>query len=180
MNDEAVYHQHVGFIRSNVRRLGVADDAADDVVQSVLLVLFRRQQEFEGRSSLKTWIYGIIVRVVRDHRRSVRRRGTPGMLGGDAIDPCSLAAPADQGTEALLDRAAAARFVRELLDELEDEKREVFVLAELEQVPLREIAEALREPLGTVASRLRAARAAFERAARRRRAVEEWRLRWMT
>jgi RNA polymerase sigma-70 factor (ECF subfamily) len=167
------YPAHVAFVRRSVRRLGVADDAADDVVQSVLLVVFRRLPEFEGRSSLKTWIYEIVVRVVHGYWRSVRRRGTPGMLVADAVDPCSLPAPADQRPDALLSGATTARLVRELLDELEEDKREVLVLAELEGVSLREIAEVLHLPVGTVASRLRAARAAFERAARRRRAADE-------
>ena len=176
-NFDAVYDAHIEFIWRSVRRLGVPDASTDDVVQAVLLVVFRRLEAFEGRSSVKTWMYEIIVRVVRDYRRTVRRK-SPHLGGADPDDPSLLAAPASERPDALADRADAARVVRELLDELDDDQREVFVLAELEQLTLREIAEVLRERPGTIASRLRAARSAFEGAAKRRRMRDEWRLRW--
>jgi RNA polymerase sigma-70 factor (ECF subfamily) len=167
---DEVYDTHVDFVWRNARRLGVDDAAIDDVVQSVFLVVFRRLDDFEGRSSLKTWIYEVLVRVVREHRRTLRRKSPPRVQGGDAVDPATLMAPAEERPDRLADRSAAARIVRELLDELDDDKREVFALAELEGLTLREIAEVLREPPGTIASRLRAARVEFERAANRRRA----------
>jgi RNA polymerase sigma-70 factor, ECF subfamily len=169
---DAVYEAHVDFVWRNARRLGVEDGAIDDVVQSVFLVVFRRLDDFEGRSSLKTWIYEVLVRVVREHRRTLRRRSPPRVEHGEPVDPATLTAPASERPDRLADRADAARVVRELLDELDDDKREVFALAELEGLTLREIAEALREPAGTIASRLRAARVEFERAALRRRAKD--------
>ena len=174
---DAVYDAHIDFVWRSVRRLGVPDAAADDVVQAILVVIFRRLDDFEGRSTLKTWVYEIVVRVVRDHRRTVRRK-SPHARDPDPVDPASLAAPAGERPDAVADRADAARIVRELLDELDDDRREVFVLAELEQLTLREIAEVLHERPGTVASRLRAARAAFEAAALRRRLRDERRLSW--
>jgi RNA polymerase sigma-70 factor, ECF subfamily len=169
---EAVYEAHVEFVWRNARRLGVEDAALDDVVQSVFLVVFRRLDDFEGRSLLRTWIYEVLVRVVREHRRTLRRKSPPRVQGGESVDPMTLTAPMDERPDRLADRAAAARVVRELLEELDDDKREVFALAELEGLTLREIAEVLREPAGTIASRLRAARTDFERAAVRRRARE--------
>jgi RNA polymerase sigma-70 factor, ECF subfamily len=174
---DAVYDAHIDFVWRSVRRLGVPDAAADDVVQAILVVIFRRLDDFEGRSSIKTWVYEIVVRVVRDHRRTVRRK-SPHASDRDPVDPAGLAAPADERPDAVADRADAARVVRELLDELDDDRREVFVLAELEQLTLREIAEVLHERPGTIASRLRAARAAFESAARRRRLRDQRRLSW--
>ncbi|MCL2450563.1 MAG: RNA polymerase sigma factor, partial [Polyangiaceae bacterium] len=165
------------FVWRNVRRLGVPDGAADDVVQSVFLVVFRRLDDFEGRSSYKTWIYEIVLRVVREYRRTMKRK-SPHAAGGDPVDPATLTAPAEQRPDTLADRAQAARIVQELLDGLDDEKREVFVFAELEGLTLHEIVEILHEPPGTIATRLRAARAEFERAAARRRARDQRRLRW--
>jgi RNA polymerase sigma-70 factor (ECF subfamily) len=173
----AVYETHVDFVWRNVRRLGVPDGAADDVVQSVFLVVFRRLDDFEGRSSLKTWIYEIVLRVVRDHRRTVRRK-SPHAADADPIDPTTLIGPAEQRPDALADRAETARIVQELLDGLSDEKREVFVLAELEGLTLHEISQILHEPPGTIATRLRRARAEFERAAARWRACEQRRPGW--
>jgi len=166
---DAVYEGHVDFVWRNARRLGVEEAALDDVVQSVFLVVFRRLDDFEGRSSLTTWIYEVLVRVVREHRRTLRRKSPP-RAEQESVDPATLTAPLDERPDRLADRAAAARVVRELLDELDDDKREVFALAELEGLTLREIAEILREPTGTIASRLRSARADFECAAVRRRA----------
>ena len=174
---DAVYEAHVDYVWRNARRLGVDDSATDDVVQQVFLVVFRRLHDFEGRSSLKTWIYEVLVRVVREHRRTLRRRSPPRLAGDEPVDPATLTAPAHERPDHQADRAAAARLVRELLDQLDDDKREVFALAELEGLTLREIAEILREPPGTIASRLRAARADFERAAMRQRAREQWRSR---
>lgn len=167
---DALYEGHVDFVWRNARRLGVETAALDDVVQSVFLVIFRRLDDFEGRSSLKTWIYEVLVRVVREHRRTLRRKSPPRSEPWAPVDPTTLTAPVDERPDHLADRAAAARVVRELLDQLDDDKREVFALAELEGLTLREIAEILREPAGTIASRLRAARVEFERAAVRRRA----------
>jgi RNA polymerase sigma-70 factor (ECF subfamily) len=85
------------------------------------------------------------------------------------------------GDEARLgphERAAEREAVRQLhaiLDELDDEKRAVFVLAELEQMTVPEIAEAVEANLNTVYSRLRAARREFEQAVARHRARDEWR-----
>jgi RNA polymerase sigma-70 factor (ECF subfamily) len=171
---QKLYEAHADFVWRNARRLGVDASAIDDVVQSVFLVVFRRLDDFEGRSSLKTWIYEVLVRVVRDHRRTLRRK-SPGTTAGDsdASDPAELVAPADLRPDHLADQAAAARLVRELLDTLDDDRREVFAMAELEGFTLREIAEVLQEPPGTIASRLRAARMDFERAVRRRRALDE-------
>ena len=173
----AVYEAHVDFVWRNARRLGVDDAATDDVVQGVFLVVFRRLDDFEGRSSLKTWIYEVLVRVVREHRRTLRRKSPPRFPGEAPVDPATLTAPAHERPDRLADRSAAARLVRTLLDELDDDKREVFALAELEGLTLREIAEILREPAGTIASRLRAARVDFERAATRQRAREQRRSR---
>jgi RNA polymerase sigma-70 factor (ECF subfamily) len=168
-----LYEAHADFVWRNARRLGIDVATIDDVVQSVFLVVFRRLDDFEGRSSLKTWIYEVLVRVVRDHRRTLRRKSPPRTDGVEPLDPAALMAPAEQRPDRLADQAAAARLVRELLDTLDDDKREVFTMAELEGFTLREIAEVLGEPPGTIASRLRAARVDFERAARRQRACEE-------
>ena len=172
---DEVYEAHVDFVWRNVRRLGVPDFGADDVVQSVFVVIFRRLDGFDGRASLRTWIYAIVLRTVREYRRSMRRKSPH---ASDPVDPGTLSAPSEERPDAMAGRAEAARVVQELLDGLEDDKREVFVLAELERLTLREIAAILGEPAGTIATRLRAARADFEHAARRHRAKDEWRVRW--
>src|SRR5689334_14306305 len=61
----AIYEQHFDTVWQGLRRLGVAESALDDAAQEVFFIAFRRIAEFEGRSTLKTWLYGIALRVAR-------------------------------------------------------------------------------------------------------------------
>ncbi|HET8938411.1 MAG TPA: sigma-70 family RNA polymerase sigma factor [Polyangiales bacterium] len=156
-----VYEAQFDFVWRSARRLGVSALHLDDVVQEVFLVVHRRLAEFEARSSLKTWLFAITRRVVGDYRRSARRK--PSEPIGNYEPEASASCLAD----ARLARDEDARLLYALLDELDEDKREVFVLAELEQMSGPEIAEALSENVNTVYARLRAARGAFEAAVAR-------------
>ena len=161
-----IYDDHVDFVWRGARRLGVTEDAVDDVVQQVFVVVHRRLSEFEGRASVKTWLFAVLIRVVRDHRRLLRRKSPH--LTGEPTDPDVLAdsARASDPYEAL-SRVEASRLINQLLDALEEERRVVFVMAELEQMMPAEISEALGVDAKVVYARLRAARADFEQAAAR-------------
>lgn len=168
----AIYDENIDFAWRSVRRLGVCEAFVDDVLQQTFLVVHRRLGEFEGRSSHKTWIFSILLRIVRDHRRSMRRKSPHWFQSGEAIDPDGLTANAVTPHEAL-ERTEAWRQVDALLETLDDEKRTVFVLAELEQMTATEISEATGLTAQAVYSRLRAARGDFERAASRMRRAHE-------
>src|SRR5262245_16282732 len=71
---DAVYDACFDFVWRNARRLGVPDAQLDDAVQEVFLVVHRRLADFEGRSSIKTWVFGILLKVAADHRRALRRK----------------------------------------------------------------------------------------------------------
>ena len=173
---DEVYGEHFPFVWRSVRRLGVNPSAVDDVVQEIFLVVHRRLAEFEARATMKTWLFGIVLRVVRQHRRTLRRK--PAQLGGMAnVDP-EVDRVHDESERGPHERAAereAVQTLHAILDELEDEKREVFVLAELEQMNAPDISCALGIPVNTVYSRLRLARHAFAAAAARHRAKDDWR-----
>lgn len=163
---EDVYEEHFDFVWRSARRMGVADASVDDVVQEVFLVAHRRLADFEGRSTVRTWLFGILMRVVKDYRRTLRRKG--------GLAPLPEVLPSD-GRESPANRAEqreAVRLLHRLLDSLDDDKRAVFVLAELEQMTAPEIADALSVNLNTVYSRLRAARREFGKALERNRAKE--------
>jgi RNA polymerase sigma-70 factor (ECF subfamily) len=168
----AVYEANFDFVWRSVRRLGVHPGSIDDQVQEIFLVVHRRLPEFEGRSTIKTWLFGIVLRVVRDHRRQVRRRA-----GDTSTDPETLSDNGRGGPDESAAKAEAISALYRILDELDDEKREVFVLAELEQMTVPEIAEALDVNMNTAYSRLRAARAAFDEGVARHQARDNWRLR---
>jgi RNA polymerase sigma-70 factor (ECF subfamily) len=173
-----LYDEHVDFLWRSARRLGVAEDSADDVVQQVFVVVHRRLSEFEGRASVKSWLFAILLRVVQDHRRSLRRRSPH--LVGEPTDPDVLpaSARASDPYEALA-RAEASRLINQVLESLDEERRAVFVMAELEEMTPAEIAEALEIDAKAVYARLRGARADFDLAAvRLRKRVERGERPW--
>jgi RNA polymerase sigma-70 factor (ECF subfamily) len=171
-----VYDATFELVFRNLRRLGVPEAAIDDAVQEVFLVVHRRLGEFEGRSSLKTWVCAIVARVAGDHRRALRRKSPHGRSPDAAVDADTV--PDEGGNpEDRASRREGVLLLHRLLDELDDDKRTVLVLAELEELTIPEIAEVLGENVNTVYARLRAARREFELATQRHRARDGWRLR---
>lgn len=165
-----VYEQHFDFVWRSARRLGVPESSVDDVVQDVFVTVYRRLADFEGRSQLKTWIFGILRHTISDMRRGQRRKPTSA-LDQEPADGRGLS-PQDAAV-----RSEGFKLLHEALASLPEEQREVFVLAELEQLSSPEIASALEVNLNTVYSRLRAARQEFEAALKRLRSRDEWRMR---
>jgi RNA polymerase sigma-70 factor (ECF subfamily) len=159
---EAVYEEHFDFVWRSLRRLGISEAQIDDAVQDVFVVVHRRLGDFEGRSTLKTWLFAIALRVASALRRTAARRPTEPLVD----DPPDERA----GPTAASDAAEAARLVHRLLDCLDGDRRTVFVLSELEQMTAPEISAALSVNLNTVYSRLRLARRDFEAAFARYRA----------
>lgn len=168
-----VYERYFDFVWRIARRLGVRSASLDDVVQETFLVVHRRLSE-PRTSTLRTWIYGVTVHMVRNHRRSIVRK-SPHEVGPPVSDIDGLADETSDGPERAALKAEAARTLYRILHDLDDEKREVFVLVELEQLPAAEVAEVVGINVNTVYSRLRLARAEFEEAVRHHRARDEWR-----
>jgi RNA polymerase sigma-70 factor (ECF subfamily) len=154
---DEVYEECVDFVWRSLRSLGVRDHRLEDAVQDVFVVVHRKLGEFEGRSTLRSWVYGIALRVARDVRRRDQRKGglTPldVEMADDRPDP-----------EALVEHSRAVDELAEILDSLDADKREIFVLSEFEELTAPEIAAALGVNINTVYSRIRAARKEFERA----------------
>jgi RNA polymerase sigma-70 factor (ECF subfamily) len=149
------YNEHLLFVWRNARRLLGFDSLVDDVVQEVFLVAHRRLPEFDWKGSPRAWLFAILRRVVSDHRRSQRRRGEG--HGGDG-DVDGIAAR-DSHPDRKVEKAQALRLLYAYLEQLDDAKREVFILAEFEQMTAPEIGEALGiSNVTTVRARLRDAR----------------------
>ncbi|HEY5961379.1 MAG TPA: sigma-70 family RNA polymerase sigma factor, partial [Polyangiaceae bacterium] len=159
------------------RRLGVSDAALDDVVQDVFVVVHRKLSDQLPSDALRSWMYSIVIRVVRAHRRTDRRKDPRLRSSFATVDPDELPGPISRTPLASIEQADSVRLLHEALNELADEKREVFVLSELEELTESEIAAVLGEKANTVHSRLRAARKDFNRAVARMRSRDEWRLR---
>lgn len=153
----AVFREHAPSIHRALRRLGISEADAPDVLQEVFVVVYRKLAGFEGRSQLRTWIYGIALRVASDHRKRayVRRERATDQLPERAGSAPELKELERRERVAMLDRALAS---------LSPEKREVLVLFELEELPMKEVAAALECPLMTAYARLYSARDELKKA----------------
>ncbi|MFO7178971.1 MAG: RNA polymerase sigma factor [Pseudomonadota bacterium] len=152
----SIYEQYFDFVWASVRRLGVSPASMDDVVQDIFIVIHAKIHTLREPSALRSWIYGIVRRTVSDHHRSQRTRAASGAVL--ASEP----PPPPPTPFALAERNDRLQLLASLLETLDPAKREVFMLAEIEQMTVPEIAEILKIPLNTAYSRLRAARIAFE------------------
>jgi RNA polymerase sigma-70 factor (ECF subfamily) len=152
---EEVYETYFAFVWRNVLNRGVPTSAVDDVVQEVFMVVHRKLPGFEGRSSLRTWLAGVVRRVVMDH---VRKRGNA-PAGDEPLVVESVSPGRGPGEE--LDAKAAMRALDDLLASMPETQREVFILHEIEEMTGREIADAVGANENTVHTRLRAARRIF-------------------
>jgi RNA polymerase sigma-70 factor (ECF subfamily) len=159
---DEVYQAHVRFVWRTIRSFGVAEAQLEDAVQDVFVVVHRRLAEFAGRARIETWLFAIARRVAGAYRRTAMRKSDR----NDAIDDVVLASADD--TFAALSRAQAAAAVAAVLDTMDEDKRIVFALVELEQMSVPDVAELLSINLNTAYSRLRLARRAFESAVAKR------------
>jgi RNA polymerase sigma-70 factor, ECF subfamily len=157
---EEIYVEHVSMVWRGLRRLGVPEANIEDAVQDVFLVAHRQLAGFEGRSSIKTWLYGIVIRVAKDHRRAdVRQARKVERL---ALLPSLSAASAQTPIEEA-ERREANQALHAILTEMDEDHREVLVLVELEDLSVRDAAAVLQLHLRTCQRRLRAAHAAFDK-----------------
>ena len=152
--------EHYASLWRFVRRLGVPEADAEDVAQKCLWVVSQRIDDIAPRKE-KPFLFGVAARVARAWRRETRHRPDG---GDDRL--AELPARGPDAGEQLDDRRALA-LLDALLASLPADLRTVFVLYELEELTMAEIARALELPAGTVASRLRRAREAFETLSRR-------------
>jgi RNA polymerase sigma-70 factor (ECF subfamily) len=135
-----------------LRRLGVLEADLEDLCQEVFLVVYQRWHEFRGDAAASTWVYGIALRKGVGHRRLKRVHAARTSLPEHAAP----AVPAEQARA--LEDADRRRILQAALDKLGEPQRDVFVLYELEELPMREVAALLDVPLHTAYGRLYAAR----------------------
>ncbi|AKU95648.1 RNA polymerase sigma factor RpoE [Labilithrix luteola] len=159
----AIFRSYGQFVYTMLRSLGVGASDVDDAFQEVFVVIHRRLATYEERGTLRSWVYGICVRVAKDFRRRASR--TREIATDEVPETIDTMTPAEH-----LGEQQARRILYAILDELDDDKRAVFVLFELEGLPMQEVAASLGCPVQTAYSRLRAAREAVDAALDRLRA----------
>jgi RNA polymerase sigma-70 factor (ECF subfamily) len=156
---DALYRAHAPFVARFLLRLGVSGEDVSDLVQEVFLVAHRRGGFTVGAAKPTTWLAEIGFRIACDRRKKARRRLEDSNTEVVALAPSPRTLPSDR-SEA---RQSLARVGR-ALERLSPEKRAVFVLYELEGESCSAIAEGMGIPIGTVYSRLHAARKDFAQA----------------
>jgi RNA polymerase sigma-70 factor (ECF subfamily) len=164
---DRVYAEHFRYVWRCLRALGVRDSALDDAVHDVFLVVQQKLARFDGQAALTTWLYAIALRVARRARATARKdawRFTSADEVDQSLADVAVAASAltDEHPERALERGERLLLARRALNRLDDDKREAFVLAQIEQMSAPEISEITGLPLNTVYSRVRAAKLAFQ------------------
>lgn len=144
---------HFARIWALLRRLGVPAEALDDAAQQVFIVAMRRADIIEPERE-RQYLQGVAVRVASEQRRAVQRREA-------RVPPITGDAPAQP--DELLDRKRARAQLDDVLDAMPFDLRTAFVLFELDELTVPEIATMLEIPEGTASSRLRRAREEFRR-----------------
>lgn len=158
-----VHEAHADFVWKTLQRFGVPARDLEDALQEVFLVVHRKLSTFDGSARITTWLYAICFRVAAGHRRRAHHRRE--LITSELDDQPAEGAAHDP--EALVLQRESRQRLEQALDALNLERRAVFVMFELEGLATPEIAQILGVPIGTVHSRLHAARAEFVRAVQR-------------
>lgn len=146
-----LFEQQADFVWRVLRRYGVPDRELEDACQEVFLIVHRKLPEFERRSSLRTWIYAIAARVALVSRRKAYFRR-------EQLEPETRELHQEANQEERASQRQGLSQVERALAELDAEKREAFVLYELEGMSVAEVAEAVGVPENTALYRLHCAR----------------------
>jgi len=159
----AVFEQHARYVWRCLRGLGVPAADVEDLCQEVFVVVSRKLSQLDSPASVRSWLYGICLRKVWDYRRLAHKKRE--YITEEIPDQPVAASQSDD-----LDRRAARAFLESALAKLDPKQRDVFVLYEIEQLTMAEIAAAVDCPLQTAYSRLHKAREQVEAACQRARA----------
>ena len=153
-----IFEADFDYVYRSLIRMGVTPADAEDLAQEVFLVMWRRRADWDAGRPLRPWLFGVALRVAQEYRH---RRGREAPVGiADRTDERPHA-------EEHLASTRAQALVLQAIATLPDKQRAVLILHEIEDMPMREVAEALSVPLFTAYTRLRTARRSFAKAVRR-------------
>lgn len=155
-----VFAAELGYVWRTLRRLGVQDRDVEDVTHEVFIDVFRKLEAYDSARPLRPWLFGFSFRAASDYRRAARHRVE---VLTDAVDPPATAPLAEE----VIARAEEARLVQEALAAIDLDRRAVLIAYELDEIPMKDVAEALHVPLHTAYSRLRVGREEFAAAVAR-------------
>lgn len=165
---DLLFRSEMDFVMNTARRCGLSDADAEDVTQQVFLALQRRLHTLQSPESVRPWLVTVTRRYARTKRGTKQEEPEtlPDSLG-EIEDEVPLA-------EEQILRSERRREVLDLLEEIDPVRRAVLVMHVLDEVPMREVAEALQIPIGTAYNRLRLARRDLLEAVNRKRHVDDF------
>lgn len=155
-----IFDEQSSYVCTVIRRFGVPERDVEDVAHDAFVVVHRRLGDYDPSLPIRPWLFGIAYRVAIAHRR----RGSNRAQVSDHVSELPDSSPS---AEERLDGEAGRRLVLRALEALEPDRRAVFVLHELDGVPIPQVAAALEIVPNTAYSRLRVAREEFAAAVRR-------------
>lgn len=154
---QGVYRRELSYVVHTLRRLGVRAAELEDVAHDVFVAVYRHFAERDPARPLRPWLFGFCFRIASDHRKLARHRHEAPELAHETADPARL-------PDELVEDERLRRQLLAALDAMDFEKRSLVVMHDLEGIGVPEIAALLAVPLNTAYSRLRLARAEFEKA----------------
>lgn len=161
-----IFRQYARFVFRTLRRLGISDADVDDVFQDIFVILHRKLPELDASQSLHAWLYTTCARRAAYHRRWLASRREH--MTEEEIEPLPDVVPPSSADQ--LDARWARAALENILRSLPDQKREVFILHFIEELPMQDVANAVGCRLHTAYSRFYAARKLVEDGIRRARA----------
>jgi RNA polymerase sigma-70 factor (ECF subfamily) len=152
----AVFEAEFAYVWTTLRRLGVFERDVEDVAHDVFLEVYAKIDRYDPRRPIRPWLFAFAYRFASDYRRLARHR-VEVLADHDTEEGLARA-------DELLERKDEQRVLLEALEKIEEDRRGVFILHELDECPMNEIASALDVPVNTAWSRLRLARQEFQQA----------------
>ena len=162
-NFTTIFDDHFDYVWFTLRRFGVPSRDLDDIAHDVFVLVYQHLDKYDPERPIRPWLFGFAYRAASDYRRLARHRVELFDEPSDGVD----------GAPSAADRAASRQaldLVWTALEQLDLDRRAVFVLHDVEGYSAPEVADALQIPLNTAYSRLRIAREQFEKVMTRLRA----------
>ena len=158
----ALYSSHFAFVWRNLLRLGIPESALEDAAQDAFLVVHRRWHTYDAKwSSLESWLFGILIRVASTYRRTHRRRLSWLLPWQDQVHEergiSNTASPSDA-----FERRQALALLDRVLASMDEKKRVIFLLVDVEELTVPQAAQVLSINVNTAYFRLRVARQCFK------------------
>ena len=157
----SVYERYVDFVWLSLQRLGVRQSDREDVCHDVFVVAYKKLADYTERAAVRRWLFAISLRLASNYRRKayLRFERAVDSIDDDAPNP---AVPEYTWPDAAASRREAFARADAILSRMQPLQRVVFMMFEIEGIPCDAIATELGIPLGTVYSRLHAARKLFQ------------------